>query len=851
MIVAHRGRRRRRLVLDRLEARALLANAGALDPAFGGGRGFEILPLGEASGPGVLRTAEVGGVAVQADGKAVVGGAVNRDGLISFALERLNPDGTLDPGFGRGGLVLAPLPGDGSGRVAAVLIQPDGKIIEAGAGNLPASGPDPTYIAARLNADGTPDPTFGAGGLASDPAGSAGNRITDVAAAALQPDGKIVLAGSGRGFAAVRLEPDGSLDRSFGAGGTAVVPVTIGGFDTGRASAVALQPDGRIVLAGTTPNGIPVATAPGVVSPFQEAARVRLGPDGTVDASFGGPSARGTVLIPPGTTDPSMLGADRVTGVALQGDGKILLGRTDRVEVSSTDPAVRVREVDRNTLDRLDADGTPDASFGPGGRVSTPVAGPFAILPDGRVFQAGSVPLAPTTGGPAPTQFATARLGPDGRPDPSFGDAATPGLARYDFGPTILDAAATALAIQPDGNVLLVGRAAIPAADAPEGRSVAARVLSRPVPTPIPPPPRPTPPASFDGSGRTDPAVYLPAFGAFAYRPAAAGPSGPDAIVPFGIAGPGQTIPAAADYAGVGRVQVAAYLPAFGTFGIRPPTGGPDLIIPFGIAGPGESIPVPADYEGIGRADLAVYMPAFGTFGIRPSTGGPDRIIPFGIAGFGQSIPAVADYDGDGKADLAVYMPAFGTLGIRPSTGGPDLIIPFGIAGPGESIPVPADYDGDGRADPAVYLPAFGTFGIRPSTGGPDQIIPFGIAGSGVTVPAPGDYSGSGHAELGVYVPAFGSFAYRPGGGGPDVVVPFGSAGPGQSVPVAAPPAMLPPPPPPVFGPAVGVAPAPTAASVFPATRSAAVPAGPMATASPRRSARPSVLQAKADPPRI
>ena len=93
------------------------------------------------------------------------------------------------------------------------------------------------------------------------------------------------------------------------------------------------------------------------------------------------------------------------------------------------------------------------------------------------------------------------------------------------------------------------------------------------------------------------------------------------------------------DFDGDGRSDLTVYLPAAGAFGIRPSNGGPDRIVPFGTPGAGKSIPVPGDVDGDGKDDLTVYLPDLGAFATRPSTGGPDRIVPFGPAGLGQSIP--------------------------------------------------------------------------------------------------------------------------------------------------------------------------------------------------------------------
>jgi len=112
MNAGHRGRRRPRPGLERLEPRIALSAAGALDPSFGGGRGFVTFPVGVTPSPFNPNGVSVAGVAVQGDGKVVVGGAVtSNDGLTTkFVIERLDPDGTPDAGFGQGGQVAIPLP---------------------------------------------------------------------------------------------------------------------------------------------------------------------------------------------------------------------------------------------------------------------------------------------------------------------------------------------------------------------------------------------------------------------------------------------------------------------------------------------------------------------------------------------------------------------------------------------------------------------------------------------------------------------------------------------------------------------------------------------------------------------
>jgi uncharacterized delta-60 repeat protein len=167
-------------------------------------------------------------------------------------IARFLADGSFDPAFGTGGVVVGP--DIGGMRLA---LQPDGKILgfEAADGD--------TLALVRFLPDGTPDSTFGVGGRASIVRSW---RLLSADALVMQPDGKILVAGTvfseerfgDYDFVVARLSADGTIDATFGNGGTVVTDLRLpdDGDDLYAiddwGTAMALQPDGRIVVAGTT-----------------------------------------------------------------------------------------------------------------------------------------------------------------------------------------------------------------------------------------------------------------------------------------------------------------------------------------------------------------------------------------------------------------------------------------------------------------------------------------------------------------------------------------------------------------------------------------------------------------------
>ncbi len=321
----------------------------------------------------------------------------------------------LDPTFGGGSGTVTSGP---RGAVKALALQPDGRIVAA-IGNA----------VARYRSDGTLDTSFGSGGSVADVLGptTAGAEILDLA---LQPDGRIVVAGTARGnsvstlaydFAAARLNADGSRDAGFN-GGLPLQVDWIGAPD--RATRVLLQPDGRIVLTGTATTVYTPATDDAAF------AAVRLMADGTLDTGFG---AGGRAVGEIGQLDFGQ-------AAVLQPDGRIVVaGRTSLNR--GDDP--------RFGAVRFLPDGTLDPAFGSGGKVFVPELGEATAMarqPDGKLVFA----VAQSVGGDY--GFGVVRLRADGGADTGFG---TGGLATRQIG-TGPDTPA-ALALQDDGGIVLAG----------------------------------------------------------------------------------------------------------------------------------------------------------------------------------------------------------------------------------------------------------------------------------------------------------------------------------------------------------------------------------------------------------
>jgi uncharacterized delta-60 repeat protein len=375
--------------------------------------------------------------------------------------------GVLDPTFGTAGVVLTSVPS--SDQTFAVATYPkagtanDGKIVEAGM-YYPNRSSTPDIL--RYNLDGSLDASFGGNGQVTN----AGMTVHDVT---VQPDGKIVAAGTSGQFAVVRYNVDGSLDTSFGGkGGKGEVTTAFTKNSGAQAERIALQTDGKILVAGWTV----YSTSIGWVT---DLALVRYNLDGSLDAAFGTGGKvtehfatsilQGTrfwdMAIDPGTNalDPN---AGKIVVVAnLNTSGLVVRFNTNGSLDTSFGGAgyvtagtgsafsVAVQSDDRIVVAegylgvaRFNPDGTPDATFGSGGIASPPSSSSVSsvtIQPDGKLVVDGPQYNSPS--------FMVARYNAaDGSLDTSFG---VNGIAVS----TGTFSNPVDMALEPDGRIVVAG----------------------------------------------------------------------------------------------------------------------------------------------------------------------------------------------------------------------------------------------------------------------------------------------------------------------------------------------------------------------------------------------------------
>lgn len=384
--------------------------------------------------------------------------------LFAAALAGAKPRaGSADRSFGGDGVALLGFGLEpGRGGATDVALQPDGKAVVL----MPARGLSMEYSLARFLPDGGIDPSFGSGGYVSGDFGVASSEAVDVA---IQPDGKILVGGKQWGtgparFAVSRYTPAGRLDRGFGGDGT-VLEAGDPPFRFGSPNGMVLQPDGKILLAGTL-----------AWEPETQIEVLRLNADGSVDRSYGeGGVARvpipdayisiparalalheGKLIVAAGGSGGALLArfnADGSLDRSFGGDGTATTDRVGSADELAVQPDGRILLVG-DWIVRLLADGSHDPSFGDGGLVRLPAgvsANAISLLGEGRMLLAG---LLAEDASSAPRDFALVRLLPDGGLDPTLGAGA--GFVATDVAGGLRDEALD-LAPLLDGGALLVG----------------------------------------------------------------------------------------------------------------------------------------------------------------------------------------------------------------------------------------------------------------------------------------------------------------------------------------------------------------------------------------------------------
>ena len=728
---------------------------------------------------------QINDVLVLADGKIMVGGAFT---LSSTRLVRLNSNGTLDSAIS-----------SFNNNVFTIALAPDGKIVIGGQFSLPK----PTI--ARLNNDGTLDSVF------SPTTGGAGSPVYK---AIVQPNGKIIAAGAFRVFngtetdAVVRLNDNGSIDSTFEI--TNLDPLS-SAFES---DGLALQPDGKILVSFFD-------NSPGSIADVR-----RFNSDASPDATFNTNTdnslavidlnllANGKVLAGgyfvtvnnqqrlrlvklnsdgsfDNTFNPAVSAFGIVYAIERQPDGKVLIGGDFEY----------VNGVAKRAVARLNADGSLDNSFNISGFVGDIYA--IKTQPDGKIIIGGLF----SSNFPA---SGVARLNPNGSFEADMG-----------FLTNTFVNVAYALDLQSDGKILIGGlifnnvsarltairvntdatlETSFTPATLPNGtvRAILAQpngkiiiggnfisngIFQR------------TGLARLNSNGTLDSAIFggnanvasvkkqsdgaIVAGGSLLTRHSSEGvidttlntgtgfdsqiraveiqPDGKILLGGFFTLYNGNSVNRVIRISNIGAVDSAFEASAAGTvlaLNLQPDGkilaggqfldfNGTEKLSLVRLQNSAALRRAPFDFDGDNKTDISIFRPAPGEWWYLRSSDGGNRAFQFG-AGTDKVVPA--DYTGDGKTDVAFWRPVSGQWFILRSEDSSFFAFPFGASG---DVPVPADYDGDGKADAAVFRESSLTWFISKSSGGTD-IIGFGISGD---KPVVSDYDGDGKADIAIFRP--------------------------------------------------------------------------------------------------
>ncbi len=356
---------------------------------------------------------------IQGDGKIVVVGRIGRmddPNNDDFVLVRYNPNGKMDNTFGTKGIVTTEI-GPGDDRAYSVAIQNDGKIVVTGYSRINSND---VFTLVRYNTDGNLDNSFGTNGVVTTAVGADEDEAYSVA---IQNDGKIIVAGfswttNNSDLAIVRYNTDGTLDNTFGTNGIVTTDIA---NSTEEVRSIAIQNDGKIIAAGFYDN-----------ETNDDFLLVRYNSDGTLDDTFG---TNGIVTTQFGTE------GDWVYSVAIQSDGKIVAAG-ESYNGSNSDFA----------LARYNPNGVLDFTFGISGKLITQIGtedewvNSLAVQDDGKIVASGYY------NNGSNSDFALIRYNQNGSLDNTFG---TNGIITTEIGP-VFDIASSVI-IQNDGKIVVAG----------------------------------------------------------------------------------------------------------------------------------------------------------------------------------------------------------------------------------------------------------------------------------------------------------------------------------------------------------------------------------------------------------
>lgn len=377
------------------------ASPGDLDPSFGVGGIVKHVVTGTSR--------QLNDMAIQPDGKIVVVGTSNVGGNQTAIVTRYLPNGALDTGFASNGIFQSALTAGSSAVAEAVAIQPDGKIVVAGSYYSSGASTE-QFLVGRLIPSGQPDGSFISGGFQTRQADGTPGGATSVVIQ--QPSGRIIAAGHSttgalRDFAMIAINGNGST-ASFGPASGFASQTVMSVTNSDQISSLTQTADGKLVAVGTDVSAQNVLIA-------------RYSPNGILDGTFG---TGGKVIMLPGT---------HAEGSTQQSDGKIVVtGQTGAVA----------------SLLRFSAGGTLDPSFGSGGisQIAMPGGGyatAVAQQASGKLVAVGGI----NTSGER--DMGVLRVNANGSPDASFGAG---GIVRTSINSG--DDEGEAVTIQPDGKIV-------------------------------------------------------------------------------------------------------------------------------------------------------------------------------------------------------------------------------------------------------------------------------------------------------------------------------------------------------------------------------------------------------------